>query len=221
MKKKVGRPREFDRDAALQAAMYVFWEKGYDGASMKDLTKSMGINSPSLYSEFNDKKSLYLESIECYVSKDAYAPLVAFETEPDIKKAIELYIKTVVNHSTAHDSGAKGCFLSSCVSTTAGVVDGIDKLLQKSATEADKRIARRFELEKARGVLPHNFPSLERARLMFDLREGYVFRARSGVSATSMLSDIKFRVESILAPVRVRKLRVVLNHKYQRKLANV
>jgi len=201
-KNKIGRPRAFNRDSALLAAMHVFWEKGYDGASMKDLTQSMGINSPSLYSVFGDKQSLYLEAIECYISNDACEPLVAFETEPDIRKAVEMFMAAVVNYATENDSGALGCFLSSCVSTTAGVIDGVEKMLQKATVETDARLARRFDLEKARGSLPENFPSLERARLMFDLRQGYVFRARAGVDAETMMSDIQFRVDTVLAPNR-------------------
>lgn len=198
--KKIGRPRAFNRDDALLAAMHVFWEKGYDGASMKDLTQSMGINSPSLYSVFGDKQSLYLEAVECYVSNDACTPLVAFETEPDIHKAVEMFLVAVVDYATDNESGALGCFLSSCVSTTASTVDGVEKLLQRATFETDNRLARRFDLEKARGSLPNNFPSLERARLMFDLRQGYVFRARAGIDAEVIASDIKFRVETILAP---------------------
>ncbi len=199
--KKMGRPRAFNRDDALLAAMHVFWEKGYDGASMKDLTQSMGINSPSLYSVFGDKRDLYLETIECYVSNDACAPLVAFETEPGIRKAVEMFLVAVIDYATENDSGALGCFLSSCVSTTANTVDGVEKLLQRATFETDNRLARRFDLEKARGSLPDNFPSLERARLMFDLRQGYVFRARAGIDADVIASDIKFRVDTVLAPV--------------------
>ena len=68
--KKIGRPRAFDKNEALTAAMKVFWIKGYDGASMKDLTNAMKINSPSLYSVFGDKHALYLASIDNYTKNN-------------------------------------------------------------------------------------------------------------------------------------------------------
>lgn len=199
MVNKVGRPLSFDREAALLAAMHVFWAKGYDGASMKDLTRAMGINGPSLYAAFGDKHKLYLEAIDCYSSNDACAPLVAFETEPDIRKAVRSFLEAVIDYSTENGSGAKGCFLSSCVSTSAGEVDGIEALLQRAVRDTDARLARRFELEKARGALRADFPSEERARLMFDLRQGYVFRARAGFAPEGMTSDIEHRVNTVLA----------------------
>jgi AcrR family transcriptional regulator len=62
-----GRPREFDRDAALRVAMLLFWRKGFVATSMKDLCEAMGIGSPSLYAAFGDKETLYREAIEHYV----------------------------------------------------------------------------------------------------------------------------------------------------------
>jgi len=63
-----GRPRSFDREQALDAAMRVFWAKGFAGASMADLTAAMGIASPSLYAAFGSKERLYREAIEHYVA---------------------------------------------------------------------------------------------------------------------------------------------------------
>ena len=63
----IGRPREFDREAALQAAMLVFWRKGFAATSMNDLCDAMGIRSPSLYAAFGSKEALYLEAMEHYV----------------------------------------------------------------------------------------------------------------------------------------------------------
>jgi AcrR family transcriptional regulator len=68
-RKPRGRPRSFDRDHALEQAMEVFWKKGFEGASISDLTEAMGINPPSLYAAFGDKEKLFLESIERYTSR--------------------------------------------------------------------------------------------------------------------------------------------------------
>src|SRR5258708_35785831 len=63
----IGRPREFDRDAALGAAMLLFWRKGFAMTSMNDLCEAMGIRSPSLYAAFASKEGLYLEALDHYV----------------------------------------------------------------------------------------------------------------------------------------------------------
>ena len=62
----MGRPREFDADAAVEAAMRVFWEKGYDGATLSDLTSAMGINRSSMYTIFGDKEALFRKAIDRY-----------------------------------------------------------------------------------------------------------------------------------------------------------
>lgn len=63
----IGRPREFDRDAALEAAMHLFWRKGFSTTSMTELCDAMGIRSPSLYAAFGSKEALYLEAVDHYV----------------------------------------------------------------------------------------------------------------------------------------------------------
>lgn len=198
IQKRIGRPRAFDKEEALQAAINVFWAKGYEGTSMRDLTEAMGINSPSLYSVFGDKHKLYLEAIESYATSDACAPLVAFESEENIALAVEAFLKAAVGYATEHPSGVMGCFLSTCVSASAGSVDGTKDMLLDAIKSTDERLSERFEYEKQQGVLPKNFPSVQRARLMFDLRQGFVLRARAGISPASMLEDLSYRVCSII-----------------------
>ena len=62
-----GRRKSFDEDQALGSAMEVFWAKGYVGASLSDLTKSMGINKPSMYSTFGNKEALFIKATEYYI----------------------------------------------------------------------------------------------------------------------------------------------------------
>lgn len=197
--KKVGRPKSFDRDQALLAAINVFWNRGYEGASVKNLTEAIGINSPSLYAEFGDKHDLYLQAIDRYANNDACAPLLALEGIDDIRAAVRAFLDAAIDYSTEHESGAKGCFLASCVSTSAGHVEGVSELLHEAITMTDSRITARFDREKKKRVLPRKFPSAERARLLFDLRQGLVFRARAGFSGRALSMDLDNLVNLVLA----------------------
>src|SRR5256885_4867094 len=67
----IGRPRAFDVDLALDRALQVFWRKGYEGASLSDLTQAMGINRPSLYAAFGDKEMLFRKALDRYASGPA------------------------------------------------------------------------------------------------------------------------------------------------------
>ena len=65
---KIGRPRNFDVDDALKKAMLLFWEHGFETTSMTLLSKHMGMNAPSIYAAFGDKKSLFLKALDLYVA---------------------------------------------------------------------------------------------------------------------------------------------------------
>ena len=85
-----GRKREFDKQNALNAAMKVFWNKGYLGASLTDLTEGMGINKPSMYSAFGNKEKLFLEATQYYIDHHA-KPHAELLSEPgiDISRRVE------------------------------------------------------------------------------------------------------------------------------------
>lgn len=196
--RKQGRPKGFNTKQVVETAVGIFWTKGYDGASMKDLTTGMGISAPSLYAAFGDKRGLFLQAIEQYANGDACAPLAALEEEDDIQKAVSKFFNAAIDYSTQHACGAKGCFLASSVATSAGHVDGVEKLLSKAIELTDARLSARFEREKIKGTLPEQFPSIERAKLLFDLRQGLVFRARAGLDAKTLRRDMKSRVRMVL-----------------------
>lgn len=196
--KKIGRPRTFDEDDALMAAMNAFWTKGYDGTSMKDLSTAMGISGPSIYSAFGDKRELYLKTIDRYADVDGCAPIVAFEAAETIEEAVRGFLMSVVSHATQQEGAPRGCFLASCVAMTVGEVDGVAERMEKAIRDTDARLAARFELEKGRGNLPPDFPSEARARLLHDMRQGHVHRSRAGWAAEPLLDDLEDRVRMVL-----------------------
>ncbi|WP_299205781.1 TetR/AcrR family transcriptional regulator [uncultured Tateyamaria sp.] len=194
----MGRPRSFDEDEALMAAMNAFWTKGYAATSMKDLTAAMGISGPSIYSAFGDKRELYLKTIDRYADVDGCAPIVAFEGARTIEDAVRGFLMSVVSHSTQQEGAPRGCFLASCVATTVGEVDGVAERMEKAIQDTDARLAARFDQEKAKGNLPDDFPSQDRARLLHDMRQGYVHRSRAGWSADALLEDLEDRVRMLV-----------------------
>jgi AcrR family transcriptional regulator len=109
----IGRPREFDIDAALEKAMRLFWAKGYEGTSVGDLTETLGISRPSLYAAFGDKQSLFRAALERYAAGPAGYVAVALG-KPTAREVAEHLLSRLLKN---------GCFAAN--SATQTISDGI------------------------------------------------------------------------------------------------
>lgn len=105
-----GRPREFDRDQALNTALEIFWRQGYAPASVADLCRAMDINPPSLYATFGSKSRLFLEALDHYEKKYWADPEKRFNAEPDIRKAVANYFEEAAAILLSPDTPC-GCML--------------------------------------------------------------------------------------------------------------
>ena len=94
-----GRPRAFDEDRALDAAIDVFWRLGYEGASLTELTQAMGINKPSLYHVFGSKEGLFVRALERY-GFSYYAELDAVLAQPTAYEVLESYLRSLAEAVT-------------------------------------------------------------------------------------------------------------------------
>ncbi len=114
-----GRKRAFNEDAALQAAMDVFWQKGYVGSSLSDLTQSMGINKPSMYSTFGNKEALFIKATKFYIENRAkiHSKLL-FEPNVSLKLRLRNYLISVVS-AQCESAPPKGCYIVRCQSEVA------------------------------------------------------------------------------------------------------
>jgi TetR/AcrR family transcriptional repressor of nem operon len=106
----MGRPREFDRDEALDRALQVFWIRGFERTSVEDLTDSMGIQRGSLYAAFGDKHQLFLEALERYEER-FYRDTLGFLNEGAPQEGIRRVFEQVVS-DCACGGGSKGCFIT-------------------------------------------------------------------------------------------------------------
>jgi AcrR family transcriptional regulator len=113
---KTGRPIGFDKDAALEAAMLLFWERGYEGASMADLTQAMSLSPSSIYAAFGDKHALFSLAVKRYLDSRAQYATKALE-EPTLERVIRALFDNTVAFLTAPGhpptcmtlAGAMGC----------------------------------------------------------------------------------------------------------------
>ena len=105
------RPREFDPETALEQAVAVFWEKGYEATSVQDLVDRMGVNRCSIYNTFGDKHELFLKALQHYGNKmRAEGPPAQLARSDEGLQAIRDYFAAAIDHFVSPD-GVHGCFV--------------------------------------------------------------------------------------------------------------
>ena len=203
-----GRPRTFDEDEALQKAIRVFWEKGYDAVTVDDLVAGMGVARPSLYAVFGDKAALFMRSLRAYAEGLRGGAMKALLGPPSVHDAIGALLAHAVKSATTEGS-PPGCLLV-CV---APAVDdpAVRDFLVRGSAQAVALVEQRLRSAVDAGELPHDFPVAVRARHVFDLSTGMVNRARLGASRAQLLKDAEDAAALVLdasrAPRRSRPTR--------------
>ncbi len=104
-----GRPRSFDREAALRKATLTFWEQGYEATSIADLTRVMGIAAPSLYAAFGDKRTLFGEVVETYATHFGGFGDRAMDEEPTARRGVARMLREAAAEYTAAGRTAAWC----------------------------------------------------------------------------------------------------------------
>jgi len=187
-----GRHREFNKDHALEKAMLVFWENGYPGTSLTDLTTAMAINKPSLYSAFGNKETLFNQALELYLSKHAM-PHSAHLTTSDTSliERVNNYLFSIANMLT-DDALPTGCFVCMSTAEVAG------SRLPDSSTQEVKKVNQQtlmfftdfFEQEIKRGNLNDDIGSAVMANYILTILFGLAISARNGSDIDSLKAVI-------------------------------
>lgn len=187
-KRPRGRPRTFDRDQALALAMQVFWEKGYEAASMQDLLTAMNLSSPSLYAAFGDKESLFLEAVQRYHAN------VQHECEcPDVttaRESIENLLTELAGIFTDRSHPA-GCLAVIALMTGNTTSAKVQRLLAEQRDEARSRLRARIEAGLKDGELPRGTDIDVLTDFYGAVISGMSLQARAGASRKALLAMVQ------------------------------
>jgi AcrR family transcriptional regulator len=182
-----GRPRGFDRDAALEAAMLLFWRKGFAAASMNDLCDAMSIRSPSLYAAFGSKEALYLEAVEHYVQTIGPPVWDKLAEGTTARAGVESLL--LAGTETLPESGAMP---AGCMAMLAAVSDewpaAITDVVSKVRLEVLGKLRSRLKTGVAEGELPASTDIDGLSRFYLSVFQGMAIQARDGATPAELRS---------------------------------
>jgi AcrR family transcriptional regulator len=195
-KRPRGRPKGFIPDEALDRAVEMFWEHGYEGVDVERIARAVNVTKPALYRAFGDKSTLLLKAVERYAMTYGAPILAGFQAEPDIHKAVTAFCEAAVNTATGDARG--GCMMVAAALGQSERVTEIRSYLAKGLTASADLLAKRFEQEMKAGRLTRTPSAKVRGRALVDLMKGLQLRAKAGIPREQLLQDARSYVPLIL-----------------------
>ncbi|MFL9924213.1 TetR/AcrR family transcriptional regulator [Herbaspirillum lusitanum] len=203
-----GRPRSFDREQALQQAMHVFWQKGYEGTTMADLTAAIGVKAPSLYAAFGDKNALFREAVEFYACTTGAGPLRVLEAGKGIHEDMLGMLRASVEMYTGKTPGmpslasGKGCMVViSAINCAPENVEHADELSQRRLKRRNE-IRNRLLKAQREGEIREDADITALGDFYTAFLNGLALGARDGLSAARLSATLQHAIlplEMVLA----------------------
>jgi AcrR family transcriptional regulator len=176
----MGRQREFDVDQALDAALCVFWRKGYEGASYTDLTQATGVERPALYTAFGNKEALFRRALERYY--EHYMDFIPAALEQSTSRKVAEHILRGAAELNTRYPDRKGCL--GVQGALAGTDDAepIRRALIDARANGEASLRRRFERARDEGDLPETANCAALAAFVCTVLHGMAVQAKAGFS---------------------------------------
>src|SRR5262245_31445740 len=151
--KRRGRPRAYQPEVALARALDVFWKEGFAGTSLDDLSAATGMNRPSLYGAFGDKRELYIKTYQSYRDRARQRMSEAFAAELPLREMLERVYAIALDMYLSGKDGPRGCFTVMTATSEAVFDPAIRELVITGLAEVDRFFARIFRRAQERGEL--------------------------------------------------------------------
>lgn len=179
--RKRGRPRAFEPDVALKQALDTFRQTGFSATSLDDLSAAMGINRPSLYGTFGDKRELFMKAYQRYRTETNALFAPAFDPALTLRQMLEMVFATATKIYLSGEKGPRGCFTVMTAASEAMADPEIREIVQKAIANADRSFAERFRLAVMQGQLPANTNCDAMAKLVSASIQSIAIRSRAHV----------------------------------------
>lgn len=194
-----GRPRAFDIEQALQSALEVFRKKGYEGASLTDLTEAMKINRSSFYATFGSKENLFHQALDVYMNQGPIQASLAALQEPTAYLVIEQLLHANAD-SVVDPNHSPGCLTVKAALTGSKETDPIQQLLTDLRVQIEQALTTRLQQARVDGDLPEHIDPVALSRYVATLIAGMSIQAVNGASRAE-LEDMINIVLSTLSPI--------------------
>lgn len=189
-----GRPRAFDQDEALDRALNVFWTRGYEGASLNELTEALGINRPSLYAAFGNKEALFRKALGRYLEGPVSYAMQAINA-PTVREVVRTFLVKSVELTTSGEN-PPGCMM---VVGALACGEGSEVIRQELIVRRNnylRMLAERFERAKLEGDLPASVSASDLARYVTTIHQGLSVQATSGATRNELMGVVNLVMQS-------------------------
>jgi AcrR family transcriptional regulator len=201
--RKRGRPRAFEPETALAQAMDVFWEDGFAATSLDDVSAATGLNRPSLYGAFGDKRALYLQAYNQYRSRvnEQFRPM--FAAREPLRTKLRRILTAALDLYLSGPNGPRGCFTVLSAASEAIADPGLHSLVGEAIDGTDRAFGRLFADARAAGELPKDTDPRRLARIASATLHTLSIRARARIPRSEIAPIIDDAVTTICGAERV------------------
>ncbi|MFY0532405.1 TetR/AcrR family transcriptional regulator [Nannocystis pusilla] len=189
------RPREFDRDEAIERAMAVFWEHGYDGTSTDQLLQAMGIGRQSMYAAFGDKHGLYLAALERYQARQGADLLERLRAVSSPLGAIEDILLGVAGDTA--EGRSRGCFGIQSIIEMAGRDPEVVTLARSATALCEAAFERMVAEAKRRDEVGAHVDERSAGRFLLSTLQGLRVSARTGATPEALRAVAGFAIAAL------------------------